>query len=192
MRPIEFDEVTNRVAEHQEEYITLPAYYGQLGASPQEAGLVTCFELSLEDIENINRYGKIWHTQMTFGQPMQPIMMLACNNFFKPGFDNAPATVLDFEKMENDRLAWSKETFPDSTTQSALEHLKDEIKEIEAEPTNPVEYADALALIMEAAGRSGISARQVLIAYRDKMEINKGRKWSRLENGSYKHIEEAE
>jgi hypothetical protein len=191
MRAIKFKEATNNVAENQPEYITLPAFYGQLGEHPKQTGLVTCWELSLEEIENVNRYGKIWHTQLTFGEPMQPIMLLPCNDFFQPGYDNAPVTVLDFEQMENERFAWSVETFPGSTTQSALDHLKDEIKEIEAEPTDLTEYADSLALIMEAAGRAGFTSRQVLIAYRDKMEINRGRKWMRLENGSYKHVKEA-
>jgi hypothetical protein len=127
---------------------------------------------------------------MTFGAPMQPIMLWAGNDFFNLTPETEPV-LLDLELMEKDRFEWSLATFPKSTTQSALEHLKDEIKEIEKEPKDVVEYADALALLLEAAGRSGIEVTDILVAYRDKMKLNKSRTWEEMPNGSYKHVKES-
>jgi hypothetical protein len=191
MRAIKFKEATIMIAENQPEYITLPAYYGQLGESPEETGLVTCFELSPEEVYNIVKYRKIWHTQLTFGQAMQPIMLLAVYNLFNPKTDQESTKPwLDFQDIAREHLEWTQSTFPDLETQSALEHLKDEIKEIEAEPTDAIEYADALGLLLEAACRSGVSVENILEAFRDKIQVNKVRKWVKLENGSYKHVKE--
>lgn len=188
MKPIKFDQATTMIAENQEEYNTLPAYFGQLGLTQEETGLVTCFELSLEDIANINKYGKIWHMQLTFGQAMQPMMMLAVNDFFNSELDDAPATVVDFEELEKQRFEWASKTFKGCTAQGALEHLKDEIKEIEAEPTDPIEYADALMLLFDAAGRSGVTVKDIFIAFRDKHQVNLTREWKQNANGSYYHV----
>jgi len=191
MRPITFPQVTDQVAKDQPEYITLPAYYGQLGEHPGQTGLVTCFELTPEEIDNVVKFGKIWHTQLTFGHAMQPIMLVAANDFFNLESDKEPATTkLDLRNLESIRFEWSKKTFPGATTQSALEHLKDEIKEIEADPSDVVEYADALMLLMEAAARNQITVDQILVAFQEKHQKNTTRKWVQNGNGSYYHIKE--
>lgn len=69
----DFKEVNVRIAEHQEEYQTLPAYYNQ-----QEGSMTFCFELSEDEIHRIRATGEIWFKMLTFGQPMQPIC-LSCN-----------------------------------------------------------------------------------------------------------------
>lgn len=94
-------------------------------------------------------------------------------------------------EMEKHRFEWSSKTFPAATSKSALSHLKSEVLEIESNLNNGIkdvtEYADALMLIMDAAGRDGFTALDVLNAFRDKHEVNKQRNWIKNEDGSYYH-----
>jgi hypothetical protein len=43
--------------------------------------MTACFELNKEEIDEIVRTGKIWHTQMLFGDQFQPILMTTQNPF---------------------------------------------------------------------------------------------------------------
>jgi len=72
MKSIEFPEQTHKIAEHQEDYQTLPAY---IDAGD---GIVTCcFELTDEEVDEVIKTKQIWHTQYIGNDPMQPIMMMA-------------------------------------------------------------------------------------------------------------------
>lgn len=105
MRAIKFKQATTIVAENQPEYQPLPAYHGQLGENESQTGLITCFELSDEEIDNVKKYGKIWHSQLTFGAPMQPIQMFCVNDLFDNSKDNEPVNNsksrkrIDIEKL---------------------------------------------------------------------------------------------
>lgn len=68
MKTVEFEGVNVRIAEDQEEYNTLPAFWNQ-----KEGSLTYCFELSEAEIEHIKETKKVYFKQLTFGQPMQPI-----------------------------------------------------------------------------------------------------------------------
>ncbi|MBR8535400.1 hypothetical protein KDU71_07495 [Carboxylicivirga sediminis] len=72
MKALEFEEVNSRIAEKQEEYETLPAC---IRIDKPECHIITCFELSDEEIEEIVKTKKLWHVQLSFAQPMQPILM---------------------------------------------------------------------------------------------------------------------
>lgn len=100
MKAITFEGVNVNIAEGQEEYQTLPARVGPVpvtdcpvcfGNSPEvptahceqcngqgylnAVGATFCFELSPKELAEVNRTGKIWHTVVTFGQPLQPQSM---------------------------------------------------------------------------------------------------------------------
>ena len=96
------------------------------------------------------------------------------------------------ERMEEDRMAWSKEIFTEATAKSSLEKAKDEIQEIEndmqAGKVNVEEFVDAVMCILDSAGRSGISVSQFSNAYKSKLEKNKARKWKKNPNNSYSHV----
>lgn len=77
MKAVEFPEVNIRIAEKQPEYETLPAH-----VSEDSQGIVTsCFELSDEEIAEIVKTRKLWHQQLAFHQPMQPIVLITQNPF---------------------------------------------------------------------------------------------------------------
>lgn len=189
MRSIDFPQRNTVVAENQSEYLSLYAFAGQIGSVPGEKGFVMCFELSDEEIKNVVEYRRVWYSQLTFGNPMNPVSFFVCNNLFDPQ-DQQTAFIenLSLQKLEDVRSKWAAKTFPSATTQSALHHLKEEIKEVEADPTDVMEYADMLMLVMEAARLSGFSADDILKAFAQKHEINKSRIWVKNRNGSYYHL----
>ena len=71
MKPIKFDGVNVVFGANQPEYTPLPAQvlpgdYGQT---------ITCWELNPEELEQVKKNGKIWLSVLTFGQPLQPVLL---------------------------------------------------------------------------------------------------------------------
>jgi hypothetical protein len=67
----EFPQVNVRIAEDQEEYQTIPAYY-----HGDTSGTVTfCWKLTSEQIEVVKETGEIWHSVLTFNSPLQPTLV---------------------------------------------------------------------------------------------------------------------
>jgi hypothetical protein len=99
---------------------------------------------------------------------------------------------MDIIALEKKRLEWSLKTFTEATPSGSLEKAKEEIKEIEEDIANdinnPVEYADAIMCIFDVAGRRGISAKEVMKAYEEKIEINTNRTWTKNPDNSYSHV----
>jgi len=69
MKAIEFDEVNVTFAKDQEEYQQLPAYLSKDGE------MVSCFQLTPEEITKVNETGLIWLSVMTFNDPLQPLLL---------------------------------------------------------------------------------------------------------------------
>lgn len=100
--------------------------------------------------------------------------------------------------LEHERMKWASRTFPEATSQSSLEKLKEEIKEVEELLNSPrlkyrqqdlaEEYADCLMCILDSAGRIGIQVEEVIIAFEIKTEINKGRTWIKNPDNTYSHV----
>ncbi|MCA6372247.1 MAG: DUF550 domain-containing protein [Cytophagales bacterium] len=95
-------------------------------------------------------------------------------------------------KLEKERMAWSLETFPESTALSSLKKLKTEVDEIEYDIQNrerrSEEYADALMCLFDSAGRQGISAEEIVEAFEKKLKVNKARTWKKNPDNSYSHV----
>jgi len=68
MKPLKFDEVNVILGEDQPEYENLPALV-------QGDKVVTCWELSEEEIEAIKNSKRIWMATLTFGQAFQPCLL---------------------------------------------------------------------------------------------------------------------
>lgn len=71
MTPKTFSEVNVIYAKDQPEYNPLPVYKDEKGT------LVSCWELTDEEIERIKMNKCIWLSVMTFNQPLQPMFMTA-------------------------------------------------------------------------------------------------------------------
>ena len=69
MKPVEFPEVSIRIAETQDEFITIPAM-----ANAKDGTVNYCMELTQEEIKKVQETGRIWVKQQTGSKKMQPMM----------------------------------------------------------------------------------------------------------------------
>ena len=102
------------------------------------------------------------------------------------------------DALQTEIGSWSDVTFPTSTPETIIRHLKKEVEEMEEAHqgdklfphTNkelPHEIADCIMLLLHLAHRKGVSARD---AIREKFEICKNRKWGPPdEHGCVRHVE---
>lgn len=82
---------------------------------------------------------------------------------------------------------WSQKTFGKDSeliegfrgTIGAADHLEKEAREIQANPGDIAEHADALLLLLDIVRRAGYSIFDLLKAAEDKMVVNKARKWNK-------------
>ena len=82
--------------------------------------------------------------------------------------------------LVQDQSEWSQATFgPDGIRGSSgpLKHLEKEAREAQNNPTDIMEYADCLLLILDASRRAGFTTLQLIQAAQEKMKINRARKW---------------
>lgn len=69
MKPIKFEETNAVYGAKQPEYVPLPAHKADDGT------VTTCWELSPEELKQIQETGVIWLSLLTFNQPLQPILL---------------------------------------------------------------------------------------------------------------------
>lgn len=116
----------------------------------------------------------------------------------------------ELQKLMNDVAQWSNDTFGHAQrTPGIIAHLKKEVEELDKavgktfeltdDPEDIVdliykaqdEFADCFMLLIDAATHFSINADQLLQLTRDKLEINKKRKWGNPNaDGSVEHIRE--
>ena len=68
MKPIEFPEQNIVFAENQKDYLPLPAFKDD----DENGTVVTCWQLTWRERIQIFFTGKMWWTQLTFGNKLQP------------------------------------------------------------------------------------------------------------------------
>lgn len=71
MNPIEFKGQNVVFGEGQEEYRPLPAL------KTPDGTVITCWEISDEEWEEISRSRKIYLSQLTFNMPLQPVLLMS-------------------------------------------------------------------------------------------------------------------
>ena len=69
MQPLKFEGANIVYAAKQREYQPLPAEY----RGGKSGEILTCWELTPEELQRIQETGKIWVGVLTFGQPLQPL-----------------------------------------------------------------------------------------------------------------------
>lgn len=78
MQSVKFPQANIALAEDQPEYETLYVHHN---ADDKTGAVTACFELDKSEIAEIVRTGKIWYTQICFGELFQPISMSTKNPF---------------------------------------------------------------------------------------------------------------
>ncbi|RLF05999.1 MAG: hypothetical protein DRJ64_04960 [Thermoprotei archaeon] len=71
MEPVKFKEANAVFGGDQEEYKGLPAHV----VKDATGSVISCWELTPQEMQNIKRTGKIWVQQLAFGQELQPIFI---------------------------------------------------------------------------------------------------------------------
>ena len=72
MKPIKFDGANVVFGANQPEYHPLPA---ERRGNPGTGEIVTCWEFSPDELKKIAETGQIWLSLLTFGQPLQPVLL---------------------------------------------------------------------------------------------------------------------
>lgn len=74
---------------------------------------------------------------------------------------------------------WSRETFgPGDRYSGVIEHIRRELKEIEANPSDLTEWVDVIFLAMDGAWRSsGADGEAIVRKMLEKHKINRERRW---------------
>ena len=88
----------------------------------------------------------------------------------------------------NEMGEFSVKTFTGATAKGHLRKLKEEADEAIEDPTDIKEYADCLMALFGAAYKAGFTYDSLIQAGKEKLEINKSRKWVKLENEIYQHV----
>jgi ParB family chromosome partitioning protein len=84
--------------------------------------------------------------------------------------------------LADDQSAWSQATFGDDIERGPigpLKHLEKEAREAQENPTDRMEYADCLILLLDASRRAGMTPMCLVRAAQKKMIVNRGRQWGK-------------
>ena len=98
----------------------------------------------------------------------------------------------DVDDLQAKLYAWSSDTFGDATVrgpEGPLNHLRKEIDEVIADPSDVVEFADMYMLVSDAASRAGHKMSDVIRASVDKLAVCETRDWGPVnDQGFSEHI----
>ena len=72
MQPIDFEGANVVYGANQPEYQPLSA---ERVGKPETGQINTCWELSPDELKRVKKTGKIWVSVLTFGQPLQPLLV---------------------------------------------------------------------------------------------------------------------
>ena len=94
----------------------------------------------------------------------------------KCGWGWSPA-VIDAAHLAHQR-EWSEATFgPGSRLHGVLDHIRKELGEIEADPTDLSEWVDVIILAFDGAWRAGWEPQEIINAIKAKQAKNEARTW---------------
>lgn len=103
-------------------------------------------------------------------------------------FEDLDKEAASFLQFQTEVGKWADRQFPQSTLQSIVAHLTDEVEELNQAPADKLEMADILLLLMHLAHKQDID---LLVAAKEKFEIVKKRRWGIPDHrGVVKHIKE--
>lgn len=85
--------------------------------------------------------------------------------------------VIDAAHLAHQR-EWSEATFgPGARLYGVLDHIRSELDEIVADPTDLAEWVDVIILAFDGAWRAGWEPQEIIDAIKAKQARNEGRTW---------------
>lgn len=101
----------------------------------------------------------------------------ALHTYVRPPDRETPPR-FDFEAYLHRRQEWSAQTFgPGPRSKSMVAHIRKELIEVEADPSDVVEWIDVVLLALDGAWRSGHSPAEIIAALVAKQDRNERREW---------------
>ncbi len=82
------------------------------------------------------------------------------------------------QKLVLEHRVWAAKQFPTQTINSKLDHVKEELDEIKANPKDILEYADVALLLLDVLTLSGFTVDDLKVAMAVKHEICVQRQWN--------------
>ena len=90
-----------------------------------------------------------------------------------------------FQDIMDEQWAFSTETFgpriengtAEQNAAGCIDHIREEIEEVAADPSDIMEWVDIVMLATDGAMRVGFTPEQFIDAYYEKLQINKARDW---------------
>jgi dCMP deaminase len=97
-------------------------------------------------------------------------------------------SVTTLDGLFRDANTWQAATFPRATPASVAEHLRREVAELAADPTDTSELADVVFLAIGLAYELGVDLKQIVAA---KLTVNMARTWGKPDaDGVVEHVRE--
>lgn len=108
-----------------------------------------------------------------------------CEELGRESAEGAVADILrrtqqafDFPSHLQRQREWSERTFgPGARSQGVVDHIRKELREIEADPQDLREWIDVVILALDGAWRSGASPAEIIAALVAKQTRNESREW---------------
>jgi hypothetical protein len=86
--------------------------------------------------------------------------------------------MFDFRAHLDRQREWSARTFgPGDSAKGVVDHIRKELVEIEAEPTDLKEWLDVATLALDGAWRAGFSPDEIIAGFEEQQRRNAARKW---------------
>jgi hypothetical protein len=104
----------------------------------------------------------------------------SAKHFYGHGYEdaNTPKTLMDLEEYIRRHMEWSAETFgPGDDVSGVVNHIRKELKEIEASPDDIFEWIDVIILGIDGALKRGYTPTAIISALEEKQKVNFAREW---------------
>ena len=96
----------------------------------------------------------------------------------EPQADALSASAFDFMRHLHRQREWSARTFgPGPRTDGVCDHIRKELAEIQADPSDVTEWIDVAILALDGAWRAGATPKEIIETLVAKQTRNEGRKW---------------
>lgn len=94
----------------------------------------------------------------------------------------------DIEALQEDIVQWLDKVHPDRTEMAVWAKLLEETGEVMTDPMDIEEWADVIIVLLDLAMRYGHYMDDILMTARDKLIVNKARKWTINKHGVMNHV----
>lgn len=93
----------------------------------------------------------------------------------------------NIEMLQEDIVDWLDKVHPNRTEMAVWAKFLEETGEVMTDPLDIEEWADVMIVLLDLASRYGHYMDDILLTARDKLIVNKARKWTINKHGVMNH-----